>query len=64
MNYMITDLTRPLYDLKDEVKIQGKSGYFQVVGIEEVQGDWEYLLRKVEEYVVLESQIKKIRSNS
>lgn len=61
---MITDLTRPLYDLKDEVKIQGKSGYFQVVGIAEVQGDWEYLLRKVQEYVVLESQIKNIRSNS
>lgn len=61
---MIQDLQRPIYGLKDEVKIKGKSGYFQIVGIEEVQGDWEYLLRKVEEYVVLESQIKKIRSNS
>jgi len=59
---MITDLTRPLYNLKDEVKIKGKSGYFQIVGIEEVQGDWEYILSKVEEYVVMESDIKKHKS--
>jgi hypothetical protein len=59
---MITDLTRPLYDLKDEVKIEGKSGYFQIVGIEEVSGSYEYLLRQVKEYVIMEFDIKKHKS--